>query len=169
MDLYKLKNSKKIFLSISITAIFTILWSFCINSTQAAGPPSSFPGGHRGQEAINHLGDRLPEVASRYGLTVAKLKATFLQNADLHIDPSDNLVYFCGFGLLEGSTLADNSSSTPLNGPYPSDQTFQLHSLPGASKVIYLDFDGHTTSGTYWNGWPSGFTENIVSSPYDLI
>jgi subtilisin-like proprotein convertase family protein len=28
---------------------------------------------------------------------------------------------------------------------------FSLHSLPGATKVIYLDFDGHTTTGTSWN------------------
>jgi len=28
---------------------------------------------------------------------------------------------------------------------------FSLHSLPGASKVIYLDFDGHTTVNTSWN------------------
>jgi len=34
---------------------------------------------------------------------------------------------------------------------FPLDQTFLLHSVPGASKVIYLDFDGHTTSGAAWN------------------
>ena len=27
--------------------------------------------------------------------------------------------------------------------PAPMEDTFKLHSLPGASKVIYLDFDGH--------------------------
>lgn len=30
-------------------------------------------------------------------------------------------------------------------------QTFLLHSLPSATKTIYLDFDGHVTTGTYWN------------------
>lgn len=29
--------------------------------------------------------------------------------------------------------------------------TFVLHSRPTASKTIYLDFDGHVTTGTYWN------------------
>jgi serralysin len=29
--------------------------------------------------------------------------------------------------------------------------TFKLNSNPGASHTIYLDFDGHTTSGTVWN------------------
>ena len=35
--------------------------------------------------------------------------------------------------------------------PVPLAETFLLHSNPGATKVIYLDFDGHTTSGTWWN------------------
>lgn len=34
---------------------------------------------------------------------------------------------------------------------YPLTQTFLLHSRPGAAKVIYLDFKGHTTTGTSWN------------------
>ncbi|REJ89864.1 MAG: hypothetical protein DWQ34_18445, partial [Planctomycetota bacterium] len=34
----------------------------------------------------------------------------------------------------------------------PLSDTFKLHSNPGASHTIYLDFDGHLTSGTYWNG-----------------
>ncbi|MFO0865132.1 MAG: zinc-dependent metalloprotease family protein [Gemmataceae bacterium] len=34
---------------------------------------------------------------------------------------------------------------------YTQAQAFSLHSLPGASKVIYLDFDGQTISGTNWN------------------
>jgi hypothetical protein len=33
----------------------------------------------------------------------------------------------------------------------PLDETFRLQSRPGATKSIYLDFDGHTTEGTFWN------------------
>jgi len=47
---------------------------------------------------------------------------------------------------------------------YPYSQTFALHSRPGASKVILLDFDGHITpAGTAWNGG-----NQIVSAPFDL-
>ena len=35
--------------------------------------------------------------------------------------------------------------------PLPLDQTFELHSLPGANHRIYLDFNGHTTSDPSWN------------------
>ena len=34
---------------------------------------------------------------------------------------------------------------------FPLENTFLLHSNPSASKTIYLDFDGHLTSGTNWN------------------
>ena len=34
---------------------------------------------------------------------------------------------------------------------FPLADTFKLHSRPTASKVIYLDFDGHDTIGTPWN------------------
>lgn len=49
--------------------------------------------------------------------------------------------------------------------PYPLDQTFLLHSNPGATKVIYLDFDGHTTTGTLWN---NKYGDPIVTPAYTL-
>lgn len=41
----------------------------------------------------------------------------------------------------------------------PLDQTFKLHSNPTATKVIYLDFDGHTTSGTNWRNGTTFYNE----------
>lgn len=43
--------------------------------------------------------------------------------------------------------------------------TFQLHSSPTSSKVIYLDFDGHTTTGTSWN---YSMGASFYSPAYDL-
>jgi Calx-beta domain len=45
--------------------------------------------------------------------------------------------------------------------------TFFLHSNPGASQTIYLDFDGSVTSGTVWN---SSFTggADIVTPAFDF-
>lgn len=42
---------------------------------------------------------------------------------------------------------------------------FSLHSNPGATKCIYLDFDGHTTTGTQWNML---FGTTIVTPAYDI-
>jgi VCBS repeat-containing protein len=39
----------------------------------------------------------------------------------------------------------------PSAAPYPLADTFLLHSYSAATKTLYLDFDGHTTSGTIWN------------------
>lgn len=41
---------------------------------------------------------------------------------------------------------------------------FQLHSRPGATKVIYLDFDGGVTQNTPWN---SASTPKITTTAYD--
>jgi hypothetical protein len=50
-----------------------------------------------------------------------------------------------------GSQAAPAIEPAAASSPYSLDQTFLLHSNPGASKVIYLDFDGHVTTGTSWN------------------
>lgn len=47
---------------------------------------------------------------------------------------------------------------------FPLEDTFKLNSLPGASKTIYLDFDGHTTTNTAWND--STDIDTIVTPPY---
>ncbi len=45
-------------------------------------------------------------------------------------------------------------------------KTFSLNSLPGANHTIYLDFNGHTTTGTAWNTY-SG-KSSIVTPAFDL-
>ncbi len=54
----------------------------------------------------------------------------------------------------------------PNSGPFPDSDTFLLHSRPSATKVVYLDFDGHTTTGTPWNS-SLGVT-SIVTPAYTL-
>jgi len=53
---------------------------------------------------------------------------------------------------------ADNvSPGSPVDGQPDSeltyDNVFSLHSKPGASNVVFLDFDGHSITGTAWNGY----------------
>ncbi|GAA1567216.1 hypothetical protein GCM10009804_24740 [Kribbella hippodromi] len=42
---------------------------------------------------------------------------------------------------------------------------FQLHSKPGSNRVIYLDFDGHTITGTAWN--TNGKPASVNVGAYD--
>ena len=47
----------------------------------------------------------------------------------------------------------------------PTSDTFKLHSNPGATKVIYLDFNGHTTRNTIWN---NTYGSTITTPRYDI-
>ena len=60
--------------------------------------------------------------------------------------PVPDLRWDISFQALASEAIA-GSSETPLD----LAETFSLHSYPSASKTIYLDFDGHVTTGTYWN------------------
>ncbi|MDB9348795.1 DUF4347 domain-containing protein, partial [Nodularia spumigena] len=53
----------------------------------------------------------------------------------------------------------------PVSAALDLSQTFFLNSLAGANHTIYLDFNGHTTSGTPWN---RSYGTNIVTPAFDL-
>ena len=65
---------------------------------------------------------------------------------------------------LDAATITELESTTQLA---TLGDTFALHSNANASKTIYLDFDGHTTSGTIWN---SAFNSgaDIITTAYDF-
>ncbi len=48
---------------------------------------------------------------------------------------------------------------------YPLSQTFELHSKTDSDYTIYLDFDGHTTTGTSWN---NASRPTFTSDPFTL-
>jgi PKD repeat protein len=131
----------------------------------AQGPPNTPPGLSRGQAAINALGARLPDVAAAYGLSRAQLRALFLEDHTLYVDNNDELLYIDELWL-EDQAASQAIQDGPAAAPFPTEDTFTLHSLPGAKHTIYLDFDGHTTVGTTWNS-AYGVLE-IVSPPYDI-
>ena len=121
-----------------------------------------------GPAAITALGAQISAVAGAYGLTGQNLTTLLRAQPSLGVDRHGALIFACN-GLVAkapANALGANSSVTQLAFGGTVD-AFQLHSLPGASRVIYLDFDGHTTTGTAWN---SAFTAGapIISQPFDL-
>ena len=54
------------------------------------------------------------------------------------------------------------------NASYDLADTFLLHSNAGASKTIFLDFDGHTTTDTVWNSVYNG-GDPIVSPAFNFV
>lgn len=149
----------------------------------AAQPVSgvNLPAPARGAAAISALGENLPAVAKAYGLGAQELASLLRLQPSMEVDVRGALLFACD-GLAvsqaeihrqnlsrttEGAdALVAGSSVTQLAAGGPVD-AFQLHSLPGATRVIYLDFDGHVTRGTAWNSAYMGGAD-IVSAPFDL-
>ncbi len=105
----------------------------------------------RGEEAVTALGGKLAEVAAWYGMTPQAFASMLRQDRHAWLDRQGRLNYVDDFGpppeQAEGAT-----GGTAAAASLPSlDQTFKLHSRPGASRVIYLDFDGHALSNSAWN------------------
>ncbi len=114
-----------------------------------------------GQRAIDLLGARLAEVAAYYGKSADEFRAMLLADRLLKLDRNGRL--FVEDELPARAPLVSSESS--LDGTLaPLDQTFLLHSRPGAKRTIYLNFRGATLSGTVWNG--GGGT--ITALPFDL-
>lgn len=96
---------------------------------------------------------------SHFHGSVAELEALLAQDGDAGIDlAAQRLQYVCAAMLPASEAVAGPPPSAP-DAPAPTQaEAFALHSRPGASKVIVLDFDGHTTVGSPWNtfkGMPS--------------
>jgi PKD repeat protein len=134
--------------------------TFSVQPAAAQPPGMSYA---RGQAAINHLGARLPAVAAQHNMAAARLIQLFQSDPYLAVDEADNLLFIDEFLPEEGGTVPGGGTPAGAEAIDPA-QTFFLHSLPGARKVIYLDFDGHTTTGTPWN---NSYGATIVSAPYD--
>ncbi len=86
---------------------------------------------------------------------------------DHGIDASGNEYH--ALTVLPGDVAAETATEGTIEAAAPFDlaQTFLLHSAAGANHTIYLDFDGHVTSGTSWN---SSFTGGaaIDTPAYDF-
>lgn len=112
------------------------------------------------------LGSRMGEVATWYGKSDAEFRQMCRDDHSMRADKEGHLHYACS-GLVVPADAATGASATVTQQSYPLSQTFLLHSRPGGSKVIYLDFNGHTTSGTSWNSSYSG-GGSLTTPPYDI-
>ncbi|MBP6995538.1 MAG: hypothetical protein KBB39_05280 [Phycicoccus sp.] len=121
-----------------------------------------------GEAAITRLGSTLAAVAQVHGLPMAQLQNMLRSDPTLRTDRKGGLAYFdpppAGEVVPAAAPLAEGEAAV---GALPTTgQEFQLESLPGADKTIYLDFDGNITEGTSWNS-AYGIT-TIVNPPYNI-
>ena len=106
----------------------------------------------QGDAAVRALGTNLPDVAKWYGKTPQEFAATLRRDRHARIDHAGRLYYVEEFPADPQPANGTTATTTTVSGALlPSDQTFLLHSRPGAQRVIYLDFNGHIATGTAWN------------------
>lgn len=118
-----------------------------------------------GQRAIDLLGARLPDVAAWYRKSPDEFKAMLLNDRRMRIDQRGRLFAVDELDAPLPATPASAASTGLLDGTLaPLEQTFLLHSRPGAPRTIYLNFKGATLTGTAWNSTAS----TITALPFDL-
>lgn len=160
MDVAPRRSHPKIWLLASITLVALTVMTTSSVGAQGAPEDPGRPDWANGSAAITQLGDRLPAVAQANGVTAATLRQMFITDRTLHADSGGELLYV--EPTVPGET-ADPVVNAPESAPPVDDPVFSLASRPGADHTIYLDFDGHTTAGTSWNG----SVPSIVSPAYD--
>jgi len=151
------------------TLIASVLAATAVSSASAQAtdpvfPAMSFSQGFRGAGIIAGLGNRLPEVANFYGMTEQDFGKLCLRDKDLRADKTGRLLYACEGTVAKAPTATNGGTNALLT--YPASDTFLLHSKPGLSRVLYLDFNGHTTSSTQWNTSYTGGA-SFTSPAYD--
>ncbi len=108
-----------------------------------------------GEAAIGALGARIPEVAALNGKSALQLTSLFRTDSTLWVSTEGMLFY--------KEPAETGGGPGVAAGPFAYSQTFLLHSKPGASKVLFLDFDGFTLPATTaWTGMA-----NMAVGPYN--
>lgn len=97
-----------------------------------------------GRRAVRQLGDRLAAAAQRNDMSVHRLEDLLRSDPAAWVDAHGQIFY------IDDAPSRTLSPAPAEQAPHPYEDTFSLHSNPVASRVIYLDFDGHSATGSYW-------------------
>lgn len=150
-----------------VVACLALLITTAVQAAPLDELPSGFPsvqlaGRVRGDAALNVLGTNLPALARFYRIGEGELRKHLREDKSLWVDARGRLLYVCDWHIPPATNTAPEFHPL-VNSPagFPYEQTFRLHSRPGATKIIYLDFDGHDGSGTSWGS-------DAIARPYDI-
>jgi RTX calcium-binding nonapeptide repeat (4 copies)/Divergent InlB B-repeat domain len=131
--------------AIGLMAALTVLPpTLGVAGAARAPTPDVLPGPRHGQAAIRELGSALSQVAAANHKSPAELTRLLRTDATMWLDEDGRLFVRDSFA------PPPAASGAREDAPFPNAQTFQLHSKPGADRVIYLDFDGQVVAGTAW-------------------
>ncbi|KQT94129.1 hypothetical protein ASG49_04250 [Marmoricola sp. Leaf446] len=102
-----------------------------------------------GREVLASHRDLLPELARRNSRSTAELRDLLSQDETVHLVSAGYVFY--AEPQAQEAAVEGTTGQVPLTALFPQAQTFALHSRPGSTRTVYLDFDGATVSGTAWN------------------
>lgn len=132
-------------------------------------PSEKIPGYLSGQDAIDRFSpEQFKALADSQNLDEEFLKDQMLNDDDLKVDSEGRLLYMDkGPSKDELADLAKIPLMPAMDAPAGTD-LYKLHSRPGASKVLYLDFTGpYIPAGTAWLGGrpiqAAPYTQNIYA------
>ena len=144
------------------------------------GPPvrvkSAFPvmelgRASKGEDAVARAGKRLPEIANYYGKSAQELAKQLREDKTTRLDKNGRMFHMeepAGPpppGYFDEAMVTAAGTTAQVGAVYGLDQTFNLHSKPHSKRKIYLDFNGHTITGTAWNN--AYGTDPIIAQPYN--
>lgn len=123
--------------------------------TAGAAPAAArhrvLPHPSHGRHALHALGRNLAHAAAVNEVSVRKLTGVLERDPSAWVGTDGQLYY------VERAEIAEAISATAYPGTsiaaaaLPLTDTFDLHSLPGSRRTIFLDFDGGNVSDSYWN------------------
>lgn len=121
---------------------------------------ASPPRHQRAAESIRRLGSNLEREAAARGMRPEQLEQILENDQSAQVDEAGSLLYVDQFpeaGTAPQPALSGTSAASWSSTPaFPTADTFKLESQPEATRVIYLDFNGHTVTNTKWNNAMSG-------------
>ena len=121
----------------------------------------------KGQDAVDRLGVHLPDVAGWYGRSADQFRKELLKDHRMRVDKTGRVLFVEELSQpvpVEAVSPGGDQGNVQEGSLVGLDQTFYLHSHPGATRTIYLDFNGATITNTAWNS--NGNTIN--AAPYDI-
>jgi hypothetical protein len=121
-----------------------------------------------GRAALDHVADRLPQVAALNGMSASRLSSVLSTDPTARLDRCSRLLFVDAPAPAapvgpDASAAAVISAQSALD---PTGDAFSLSSRPGSLRTLYLDFVGYTLGNTGWSG-SYGMTQGKVLAPYD--
>lgn len=154
-------NISSILTSLLVTGLMTTAVAAPDNTPTGSrfdGNPDALPPGRLKQRI-----EKLPYAAQQQALRWLEAFNIPTEDYDFINADSSGMLYYIETVLPDFAVAVGESTDLPAG--ISAADTFTLHSRPGASKVVFLDFDGHTISDTAWNS--NGGLPVYYARPYN--